>query len=413
MTRTVSTPTDRLLFFDMVRNLAMLSVILYHAVAAYSTATPHWSVHDGSSMTADMIRHLFDVFMMPVFFFVAGYFALPSLTKQGPWKFLKGKFKRIGIPWLLAILIIVPLLQHVLQKKADMAHPLPPFWQYWIAYLKSFGTLQIGLWTAERMSQMHFWFLSLLLAFFIVFTLVYVVGNRNLEPSGGSPIKEPASHKSILKTLFVTTVLASLGYFIVLLMTPDMSWVTINLLFQFQPGSLVLYIAYFALGVLANSKEWFAGDEFPSRLSIWVPITILLTAGFFIIGQDIFANPSTSHLLFPGLLLSFSFVRSFLCLAFLVTFIGYARKYWNCPSRFNHALAANSYNIYLSHIFFVTFLQDVLMIWPGGPPMAKAGIVFLVVLPISYVISRLIDRFPRGFVIGFIVLFVFAFIARR
>ena len=109
MNRAVSSSTNRLLFFDMVRNLAMLSVVLYHAVAAYSTITPHWSVHDGSSMTADMIRQLFDVFMMPVFFFVAGYFALPSLMKQGTWKFLKGKLRRLGVPWVLAILIIVPL----------------------------------------------------------------------------------------------------------------------------------------------------------------------------------------------------------------------------------------------------------------------------------------------------------------
>ena len=100
-------------------------------------------------------------------------------------------------------------------------------------------------------------------------------------------------------------------------------------------------------------------------------------------------------------------------MAFLVIFIAYARRYWNSPSKLNQAIAANSYNIYLSHIFFVTFLQDVLMVWPGGPAMVKAGIIFLVVLPISYGISRLIDRFPRGFVIGFIVLFIFAFIARR
>jgi peptidoglycan/LPS O-acetylase OafA/YrhL len=41
MDRTVESTTGRLLFFDMVRNLAMLSVVLFHAVAAYSTVTPH------------------------------------------------------------------------------------------------------------------------------------------------------------------------------------------------------------------------------------------------------------------------------------------------------------------------------------------------------------------------------------
>jgi glucan biosynthesis protein C len=413
MNRIVNPTTNRLLFFDMVRNLAMLSVVLYHAVAAYSTVTPHWSVHDGSSMFADAIRHLFDVFMMPAFFFVAGYFALPSLTKQGPWEFLKGKFKRIGVPWLLAILIIVPLLQHVIQKKADVGHLLPPFWQYWLTYLKSFGTFQIGPWTVERMSQIHFWFLSLLLTFFIVLVLFHVAGRTRLGPSAGPPFKEPATDKSILKALFVVAVLGSLGYFIVILMTSDMSWITVDLLWQFQPTSLVSYIACFALGCFAYSRQWFAGDEFPRRLLIWVPIGILLTAGFFIIGQDVFAHPLTSNKLAPGLLLAFSFIRTLLCLAFLVIFIAYARKYWNRPSGFNQNLAANSYNIYLSHIFFVTFLQEVLMLWPGGPAVAKAVIVFLAVLPISYGISRLIDRFPRGFVIGFIVLLVVALVGRR
>jgi surface polysaccharide O-acyltransferase-like enzyme len=94
-----------------------------------------------------------------------------------------------------------------------------------------------------------------------------------------------------------------------------------------------------------------------------------------------------------------------------VVFIAYARKFWNRPSLLNQKLSANSYNIYLVHIFFVVFLQDVLMIWPGGPPMAKAAIVFFLVLLISYGISRLIDRFPRGFVIFFLGLFILAIVA--
>jgi len=43
--------------------------------------------------------------------------------------------------------------------------------------------------------------------------------------------------------------------------------------------------------------------------------------------------------------------------------------------------------------------------------MAKAAIVFLLVLPISYGISRVIDRFPRGFVIFLLSLFILAIVA--
>ncbi len=109
---------NRSQFFDTVRNLAMLSVVLFHAVAAYSTVTPHWSVHDGSSFAADIIRKVFDVFMMPIFFFVAGYFALPSLLKKGAWQFLRGKFNRLGIPWLFAIFVIIPIFQYLGRMKA-------------------------------------------------------------------------------------------------------------------------------------------------------------------------------------------------------------------------------------------------------------------------------------------------------
>jgi glucans biosynthesis protein C len=200
---------------------------------------------------------------------------------------------------------------------------------------------------------------------------------------------------------------------VVSLVVSEMSWVTVDLLWQFQPGGLIFYIACIVLGVFASSQRWFEGDAFPRRLAVCGPVVLLLAVGFFVVGRDIFAHPFTSHFLAPGLLLAFSFVRAFLCLSILVLLIAYARGYWNRPARVNQKLAANSYNIYLVHIFFVTFLQEVLMIWRGGPAPAKGGIVFVLVLPISYGISRLIDRFPRGFVLVFVALFVVVLLLAR
>jgi peptidoglycan/LPS O-acetylase OafA/YrhL len=400
-------PADQhILFFDTVRNLAMLSVVFYHAVAAYSTVTPHWSVHDGSSAVADMVREFFDVFMMPAFFFLAGYFTLPSLSRQGVWKFLTGKFKRIGVPWVLAIFIIIPISIYFTQMKyyTDLARPT--FWHYWMTYLSDFGTLRIGILGMDRTNQMHFWFLSLLLAFFLVFVLLHVIKEKVDRSSDAFGIGEPASQGSILWALLITAVLTSLASFIMILLTPYLSWLTVDLLLQFQPINLALYIASFYLGVFAYTRRWFGGNEFPHRLSLWIPVGILLALGFFLVGQDVFIHHQDSHQLSPGLLFAFSAIRSSLCFALLVIFIAYARKFWNRPSPLNQKLSKNSYNIYMVHIFFVVFLQDVLMIWPGGPSMAKAAIVFLVVLPISYGISRVIDRFPRIIVAGFIVLFI-------
>jgi glucans biosynthesis protein C len=412
MNRKTDGAANHLLFFDLVRTVAMLAVVIYHAVAAYSIFTPHWTVHDGHSIIADMIRHLFDVFMMPTFFFIAGYFAILSLTKHGAWKFLHEKFRRIGVPWLLAIFIVIPLVRYAGDLKAS-GRLAQPFGQYWITYLMSFGRLQSGLLTSERMNQMHFWFLSLLLIFFFGLTLWYAANKRKWQTSGGTPAQGPASRIFIWKVLLAATVLTTLGYFIISCLTSEMSWVTIDLFLQFQPASLILYIACFVLGAIAFSGQWFAGDEFPQRLFIWVPAGLLLTAGFFVIGRDIFAHPTTSNQLSSVLLLAFSLIRTLLCLVILIILLACARRYWNRPSRLNQALAVNSYNIYLAHIFLVVTLQHILMVWPGGPPMVKAAIVFLVVLPLSYGISRLIDRFPRAFAIGLIAIFILVLIAKR
>jgi hypothetical protein len=57
--------------------------------------------------------------------------------------------------------------------------------------------------------------------------------------------------------------------------------------------------------------------------------------------------------------------------------------------------------------------QHTVMVWPGGPPMAKAGIVFLLTLLLSYGISRLINRFPRGFAVFLLGLFALMAVATK
>jgi glucans biosynthesis protein C len=404
---------NRLLFFDTVRTIAMLSVVLYHAVAAYSTLTPHWSVHDGTSVIADGIRELFDVYMMPVFFFLAGYFAVPSLRRHGGWTFIKGKLRRLGVPWLIAILIIIPLARYGMATKSGGNLTHQAFLRYWIEYLGNVGTVRVGLWTADSMNQMHFWFLSLLLSFLIIFGLVYALTPPRGRQSASVQAQRVASARGIMVSLQVAAVVCSACYFVISLVTPDLSWVMVDLLWQFQPGGFVLCAASLLAGALAFSKRWFEGESFPGSPAAWVLAGLVLTCCFFFIGRGVFGHPTDSNLLSPALLLGFAVVRSFLCFTILAMLVVLARRYGGRPNRLNRGLSVNSYNIYLVHIFFITFFQDVLMIWPGGPPIVKALFIFLAVLPISYGISKVIDRFPKAVVTFFVALFAVAVIWAR
>jgi hypothetical protein len=61
-----SVASARLAFMDNLRYLMVVLVIVYHAVAAYALNAPHWVIHDTSMLAADIVRELFDVFMMPI-----------------------------------------------------------------------------------------------------------------------------------------------------------------------------------------------------------------------------------------------------------------------------------------------------------------------------------------------------------
>ncbi len=397
---------DRLFFFDLVRDVTIIAVVLYHAVGAYASVAPWWSIHDGVSLVANGVREVFDVFMMPVFFFVAGYFALASYQRRGPWPFLKAKVRELGFPWLLGILVIVPIVLHQATEKAASNQAAIPFWEFWFNYLQQFGQLQIEVGPAQN--QMHFWFLSLLLVFFIAFAAWRAMSRpTNLDESAAAT---PACTADILKSMIAVSILVALASFVLLVLMPSVTWINVGLLLDFQVMSIILYVAYFALGIVAYTGQWFSHDQFPGRLSLWIPIGLVLTAAFLLLGQGEFSYVLTGERSSPPVLLAFALVRTFLCLAFLVTLISLSTRYASRPSKWVQSFADHSYNIYLVHIFFVVALQDTLMVWQGGPALVKAALVVLAALPLSYGASKLIKRFPYA-VVGLVVaLFLAKFI---
>jgi hypothetical protein len=71
--------------------------------------------------------------MMPVLFFTAGYFTLPSLEKRGVWEFLKDKVIRLLVPWAVVVLVFTPLLFY---DQPDQL--VRPFRSYWLWYVGRF-----------------------------------------------------------------------------------------------------------------------------------------------------------------------------------------------------------------------------------------------------------------------------------
>jgi glucan biosynthesis protein C len=397
----------RMVGLDFVRISALFGVILYHAAAAYSTNTPYWSVHDGSSIIATGIRELVDVFIMPLFFFLAGYFTLGSLRKKGYWIFFKGKFWELGYVWLVAVVLFLPFIWWGIDLKSGTAGN---YLSYWLAWLGGIGQTRLGIFNSVQQNiHMHFWFVSLLFYFFVVFILVHKVKSRSAKVFSDPPKVESTSSKKTLLTLLVLGLITSAVYFVSLLMVPDTSWLTVKLFLQFQPSKLFIFAGYFGLGIYGYSKNWFVDGKPLGRLNIWGPAALLLAVGFMVVGLSVFQNPTSTQALPPAYLLLYAAVRSFLLLSVLVTFCSLGMKFFNRPSRFISTMADNSYYIYLIHIYFVSIFQDMLEIWPQGSVEIKILIVFTVSLSISYAISRWIfKKTPRWW--GLLIMIVLFFV---
>ncbi len=413
MSSTKAVETNRLIFFDNLRSLMVLLVLVFHAGASYGAFPPFWPFREAN--LSEVITHimpLFEVFMMSILFFVAGYFALPSLQKVGDKRFLQGKLKRLGIPWLVVIVLVLPVLDYIHYYTQTVSEGLLPrkFGTHWWLSMKKIGEFHVGrmrmsgfLDMTEHFYQRYMWFLSLLLLLFVGFWLTYKAREKWGRGSDRSVQEGTASNKSVYPALAVVGLLNVLLFALAKSLTSsldnpfDMVWFSLGNVVQFELAKLAFYIPYFGLGVYAYSRKWFARGQQLGRPWAWGAICFLLTVATMLVAR------SMTRAAEPSLGLQFAFVVAYplWTFSFLGMFTAVAAKHWNRATTLNRKLAANSYNMYLAHYVSVMTLPLLLSVWAGGAALVKFGIVALLTILFSYGVSNyVIKPHPRLVVIG-------------
>ncbi|NNK96312.1 MAG: acyltransferase family protein, partial [Desulfobacterales bacterium] len=274
---------DRILFLDNLRYLMVMLVVVLHAATSYSNFVPWWSVKEvnESSVFFDVVLMLLSAFLMPVLYFIAGYFAIPSFRKNGRWFFLRRKVKRLGLPLLLMIPLVSPFFGYVYHYTRHEYSSFFGFGGYWLDYMSSALDVRIKILTSvDQFSHSHLWFMSLLLLFFILFALLVrnPAQRETASPQGSHETPSPGSTLAVLTGVGFLTMLSTFIADSIFAnpSNPD-PWVSIANILQFQPGKVVSYVLYFGLGVYAFQKKWFVAAEWPGRLSLWTVLALLLS----------------------------------------------------------------------------------------------------------------------------------------
>ncbi len=184
------TGENRLIFLDNVRFLMIFFVVVLHCAASYGI-NEWWYVYDPKEcrLIFSYVMFFVDTFAMPMLF-IAGYFALPKIEQKGTFGFIKSKFVRLGIPWLICIVFIAPIIDFINHHTHGYNYSSLNYGQFWLEWLKRAIDFQFGFLTAtEQFNQFVYWFISLLLFFFIVFALICALKKKDCSAGSFLPGK--------------------------------------------------------------------------------------------------------------------------------------------------------------------------------------------------------------------------------
>lgn len=368
---------NRLVFFDNLRFLFVLFVVLQHSGNAY-TNLQWWPVVDANTNIAvEYLNAFIDAFAMPLLFYIAGYFAVPVINKRGATAFLCGKLKRLGVPWLICILTICPIVPLIYHYTRDKFTVSSSYWDLWVELMGNAAEFDIGiilsmngLMETNQFYQRYMWFVSVLLLFFIIFSAVYGLRRNWFNSFDQCAIPKTPSVLRTICILLAVGLLTFLGSSMIIqamlslvtnLSTPEPLF-TLGNVVQFRPSRIFLFIVYFIFGILTFKYKWIERNKFPGHLPTWIVSFVIILISFFYARDLMLHGPENlKQFLAP---MMFWFFLNFLTISTLGLSISLALKYWNRPTAKNQNLASNSYNMYLAHYLFVIVFQLVFLRLP-------------------------------------------------
>lgn len=157
----------RLHYLDWLRVLAILGVVLFHAVHPFDTID--WQIKNNEqSMVITIILIFFDFWGMQLFFLLSGAGSWFALQRRTPRRYASERVKRLLVPFIFGSLILTPLMLYfVWQHKARYMSALDYFKFFLKDEVLSFGPplVKIGF---------HLWFLGFLFTFSILAIPIFI-----------------------------------------------------------------------------------------------------------------------------------------------------------------------------------------------------------------------------------------------
>ena len=358
-------------------------VLFHHAILAYTSfayINPENPIRTFSPVVDtqrwiwfDLIVGFNDTFFMALMFFISGLFAWQSLKRKGAWIYLTDRFKRLGLPFVIGVLVLIPLALYPAQLLVERIYGGDTgYGQFW------FGMIRSGFGTAGPL-----WFLWLLLIFDCLVAFLYQAIGRSFSINNrclSVIFERPLAFWGALVGVSIILYLPMLIFFGL------QQWLGIGP-FIVQACRIPLYLVYFLAGMAISIYGLDLGllnSESHLVRQCW---------GWFAAGLVSFSIYSATYIFAADQYFIQGFTFSIACAAIVFSFIAIFLRFANQHSRVIDSLNRNAYGMYILHYMFVTWLQYGLLdanlfAW------AKGALVFVCTLVFSWGSTVAIRRIP-------------------
>jgi hypothetical protein len=405
---------DRVLFVDYLRGFVVAIMVMDHAVQGYAQRFGNlWFFWDTTREPFfDALHMVSNAFIMPILFLLAGMFVLQSLERRGFFPFLKERFLRLIVPFLIfmPLLTIMAYPKYKMYYEPDISYP-----DFFIHFFTTRTLLQSG----------PYWFLGALMtltlfALFLHYVLPFIL-------SGFRAYVSWMTRNSLLGLLSIGLISGSL------IGVSDLTWgapwwigwekifgnhwesnrilAMILKLNHVQASRFMLFIYYFFMGIAFAQGGHLKGEQvFLKKLAAnWFPLLVTTTAlGVIYIGYSLnwydegaYCHHSKGFQATLGycdvnMILARTFMHGFFCILITATLMGIFYKYKNEPSDWWTSLSVNAFGIYLTHEVFTVLMQRYFYNSPA-PVLFKFVAVWAVSFGVSWILVDKILRKTPGF----------------
>jgi peptidoglycan/LPS O-acetylase OafA/YrhL len=350
---------SRIYWLDNLRTFMIFFVVLLHAAIVYernSMGALWWIICDPSASDLPGILFIIlNIFVIATIFFISGFLVPLSLKNKTAWAFTKSKFKRLIIPWIVAVLTLIPLYKMIFLYSRDLP------WESWTTYFH-----WNSLW-----SQNWLWFLPVLFLFDVLYLFISRVNINTAH----------ITFKRGVWTVFLVCLLYSflMDYF-------NLHGWTKTVLIDFQNERILIYLMVFLLGALCYKFKVLESEPKNKKLDIilhstgWIPINLYI---FLLIYSLVKPGDYLVSEIADTLMLRLNFVLSLAYLLYVIITI--FRKHLNKQSRIMPELNKNSYGVYIIHVIVMGGIA-LTMLNTAIPSLLK----FLLLTVSTFAISNLV-----------------------